>query len=84
MSLVTWFVEHGARTLVILSRSGGTTPEAQKLFAEVASLGCSVIAVTGRVQSAEDVEKAVTMAGRPIKGVVHLAMVLRVRLLTLM
>ena len=81
MSLVTWLGEHGARTLVILSRSAGTTPEAQKLFAEVASLGCSVITVAGRVQSAEDVKKAVAVAGRPIKGVVHLAMVLKVRLL---
>lgn len=83
MSLLTWFVEHGARNLVILSRSAGTTPEAQKLFTEVASLGCSVVTVTGRAQSLEDVKEAVAMAGRPIKGIVHLAMVLRVRLLAL-
>ena len=50
MFLVTWFVEHGARTLMILSQSAGTTPEAQKLLAEMASLGRSVITVTGKAR----------------------------------
>jgi hypothetical protein len=79
MSLATWLVERGARNLVVLSESAGKTIEAKQLSAEVASLGCSLIFVIGKVQSMDDVERAVSMAGRPIKGVVHLATVLRVR-----
>lgn len=79
LSLATWLVERGARNLVVLSESAGKTIEAKQLSAEVASLGCSLISVAGKVQSMDDVERAVLMAGRPIKGVVHLAMVLRVR-----
>ena len=77
--LATWLVERGARNLVVLSESAGKTIEARQLSAEVSSLGCSLIFVTGEVNFIADVERAIVMAGRPIKGVVHLAMMLRVR-----
>ena len=78
MALVYRLVEHGARTLVIISRSAGRSNESKNFMLEMASLGCSIIAVSGEVNSQEDVDRAVAEVGRPIKGVVHMAMVLRV------
>ena len=78
-SLAIWMTEHGARNLIILSRSGGTSKSAKRLVTEVAGLGCSVIPIAGRAECKEDVVHAVSMAGdKPVKGIVHLAMLLRV------
>ena len=78
-SLAIWLAEHGARSLIILSRAGGTSKAAKRLVTEVAGLGCSVIPIAGRADCKEDVLHAVSMAGdKPVKGVVHLAMLLRV------
>lgn len=41
-------------------------------------MGCSVHAVSGSVDSAMDVEKAVSVSNQPVRGVSHLAMVLKV------
>ncbi len=41
-------------------------------------MGCSATAVSGEVQNERDVRNAVLASDRPIKGVLHLAMVLRV------
>lgn len=79
-SVANWMVERGAsaRHLVFLSRSAGKTDEDKAFFAELASHGCSCQAVNGMVQDVESVRRAVKAANRPIKGVVHMAMVLRV------
>ena len=78
-SLAIWLAEHGARNLIILSRSGSTSKAAKRLVTEAAALGCSVIPIAGRAECKEDVLHAVSMAGdKAIKGVVHLAMLLRV------
>jgi len=77
-ALVTWLVEHGARTIIVMCRSAGKTDESEKLVAEMESLGCAIIPVSGKVLVQEDVEMAIAKAGHPIKGVVHMAMVLRV------
>ena len=79
VSLLTMLVERGARTFVILSPSAGTTPASKKLMAEVESVGCSIIPISGEAQSLEDVKRAVAAAPGPVKGVIHLAMRLRVR-----
>ena len=80
-SVATWMVEHGARSLVFLSRSAGLNESDQTFFAELLSMGCVVSAVAGMTQNMKDVEKAVSSAPGPIKGVMQLAMVLRVCLL---
>ena len=78
-SLAVWLAEHGARSLIILSRSGDTSKAAKRLVTEAAGLGCSVVPMAGRADCKEDVLHAVSMAGdKPVKGVVHLAMLLRV------
>ena len=78
-SIATWLVERGARHLLFLSRSAGKTDGDKEYFAELESLGCSICAVAGKVNDAKDLDKAISKATRPIKGVIHLAMVLRVR-----
>jgi NAD(P)-dependent dehydrogenase (short-subunit alcohol dehydrogenase family) len=67
--------EKGARSLVILSRSGGVD---SSVSLELESMGCTVTVVRGSVVKLEDVKEAVTRAPSPIKGVFNLAMVQKV------
>jgi KR domain len=69
--------------LVFLSRSAGKGDADQSVFAELESMGCSVSTVAGKVEDMEAIERAIQRTCRPIKGIVHLAMVLRVRYLAL-
>ena len=82
-SVATWMVESGARNLIFLSRSAGKGDADQLFFAELESMGCYVSAVAGRVEDIEAVKTAIQQASRPIKGIIHLAMVLRVSHLAL-
>lgn len=77
-SLATWMVERGARHLIFLSRSAGLGDSDKDFFAELKTMDCSVTPVAGKVQDPDDLKKAISKATKPIKGVVHLAMVLRV------
>lgn len=82
-SIATWMVEQGARELVFLSRSAGKSENDQAFFSELNTMGCKVTGVAGRAEVMDDLLRAIYSATRPIKGVVHLAMVLRVCLLHL-
>ncbi|KAJ4346503.1 uncharacterized protein N0V89_010432 [Didymosphaeria variabile] len=73
----TWMVEQGARHLVYLSRSAGSTPEDTAFFKELEAQGCKAIAISGSVYSEEDVKRAIAQAERPIAGVIQLSMVLK-------
>ncbi|KAL9094132.1 MAG: hypothetical protein Q9165_003547 [Trypethelium subeluteriae] len=75
-SLATWMVERGARSLVFLSPHAGNSSGDKAFIAELESMGCSVNAVQGRVEVMDGVRRALD-AEKPIKGVIHLAMVLR-------
>lgn len=77
-SIATWMVEHGARSLIFLSPSAGLNKSEQAFFEELQSMGCVVSAVAGMTQNLEDVIKAISSAPGPIKGVIQLAMVLKV------
>ncbi len=77
-SIAIWMVEHGARSLIFLSRSAGLNERDQAFFKELVSMRCAVSAVVGMTQNMEDVMKAIASAPSPIKGVIQLAMVLRV------
>lgn len=77
-SVASWMVVHGARNIVFLSRSAGMGERDQPFLRELAAMGCKAIAVPGQVQAIVDVQRAIDLAPSPIKGVVHLAMVLRV------
>ncbi|KAL1838185.1 hypothetical protein VTJ49DRAFT_2966 [Mycothermus thermophilus] len=73
-SMASWLAEQGARHLTILSRNAGLSSESKALLRELEAMGCSVTAVAGSVESVEDVADAVSRAGKPVKGVFHLAM----------
>ncbi|KAJ3541377.1 hypothetical protein NM208_g4643 [Fusarium decemcellulare] len=77
IGISTWLVEHGARSLVFLSRSLGQKPKDKAFIRELESCGCSVTTVAGRAESMQDVQRAISLAPHPIRGVIHLAMVLR-------
>lgn len=76
-SVATWMAERGARNLIFLSRSAGKGENDSSYFAELKSMGCNVIAVPGKADDMKAVETVIQQATKPIKGIVHLAMVLR-------
>ncbi|KAI9741492.1 MAG: hypothetical protein M1818_004298 [Claussenomyces sp. TS43310] len=76
-SVVSWMVQRGARDFIFLSRSAGSTVEDKEFFVELETMGCSVCGVPGKVQDMQDLNRAILRATKPIKGVVHMAMVLR-------
>ena len=78
-SIAIWMFEHGARSLIFLSRGADDNESNQAFLEELKSMGCVVSAVAGMTQNMEDVTRAVSSAPSPIKGVIQLAMVLRVR-----
>ena len=83
-SIATWMVEHGARSLVFLSRSADSITQDRAMKTELESQGCSVSTVAGKVQDMNDVLRAISLATYGIKGVIHLAMVLQVCLPSLL
>ncbi|CAG9990503.1 unnamed protein product [Clonostachys byssicola] len=76
-SISVWMVQHGARHLTYLSRSAGSDPQHDKFALVLASMGCSVQFVQGSVAEREDVARAIRGASKPVKGIMHLGMVLR-------
>jgi NADPH:quinone reductase-like Zn-dependent oxidoreductase/NAD(P)-dependent dehydrogenase (short-subunit alcohol dehydrogenase family)/SAM-dependent methyltransferase/acyl carrier protein len=77
--LAQWLVECGARELVLTSRSGSVTPEAESFVQSLRERGVDVRVVRADVGSAEDVARLVAgiRAGKqPLRGIFHLAMVI--------
>lgn len=80
LNLAYWMIEHGARNVVVLGRSGDTRPEVKKLLKQyegtdvvVRALACDVglrSEVANVVKSIEDLP--------PVRGVIHSALQLRV------
>lgn len=82
-SMTKYLIEHGARNIVLLSRSGGGKETVQQLQrdmqrhgARVMVMMCDVSEETQVWQLLEDCKRALP----PICGVIHAAMVLRVSL----
>ena len=76
-ALAAFMIERGARSLIFLARSAGSGNGDKEFFVELESMGCSVNVFAGGVHNLDDVKNAILKAARPIKGVVHLAMVLQ-------
>ena len=76
-AISTWMVEHGARELLFLSRSAGTSSKNDAFISELQSMGCVVKLISGDVTKPDDVSKAVSTTMRPLKGVIQMSMVLR-------
>ncbi|KAL4956616.1 hypothetical protein BDW69DRAFT_181394 [Aspergillus filifer] len=77
-SVSTYLIERGARHLIYLSRSAGSSPEHERFTRELESQGCSVHMIEADVADAQAVKAAIAQAQkeRPIAGVLHLGMVL--------
>src|SRR6202022_4208117 len=77
--LAEWLADCGARHLVLTSRNGPATPEAEDFLAKLSGRGVDVQVVLADAGSPEDVKRLLTeisSAGHPLKGVFHLAMVI--------
>lgn len=75
-SISTWMVERGARHLIYLSRSAGTTGKHEDYYQELSSMGCRVDFVRGNVCELRDVTRAVSQARGRLKGILQMSMVL--------
>lgn len=76
--LATWLADNGARHLVLTSRSGASTPEAEAFVTELRERA-EVEVVKADIGSAADVERligSVQASGHPLAGIFHLAMVI--------
>lgn len=78
--MARWMVEHGARHIMLLSRSGGKANDIQQLIDETRDTANIVVNVCD-IASEENVHRLVrecSEAFLPICGVVHAAMMLHV------
>uniref|UniRef100_A0A8H7KF45 Carrier domain-containing protein n=1 Tax=Bionectria ochroleuca TaxID=29856 RepID=A0A8H7KF45_BIOOC len=81
-SVAHWMVAHGARNLVLLSRSASKSEKTATLAKELMEAGCSrVLPVSCNVASEDDLAKAIQTCAQeglpPIRGVIHAAFVLQ-------
>ena len=76
--ICSWMVEYGAKHIAILSRSGLKTPEAKETVAKLRASGASVTVNKADACDPSLIKQAFSHARekRPIKGVIHLAMLL--------
>ena len=77
-SVATWMIEDGARSLIFLSSDAGLNERDQAFLKEL-----EISAVASMSQNLKNVVKAISSAAGPIKGVIQLAMVLRVGYISL-
>ena len=76
-------VAKGARTIVLVSRSGSVTGRVKELVDEVAAVGANIVVRRCNVVNKAEVDDLIHSGLGdlpPIRGVVHGTMVLRVRL----
>lgn len=80
-SIAAWLVDRGARTLLLLSRSGAKGPEAMKFINSLQSKGARAIALACDICNESSLRKVLEEWQPqlpPIKGCIQAAMVLRV------
>jgi len=65
--------------VIFLSRSAADPGKYDNIVLELKALGCSAIMVSGSVIEEKDVERAIKMATKPVRGVIQASMVLKVR-----
>jgi acyl transferase domain-containing protein/NADPH:quinone reductase-like Zn-dependent oxidoreductase/thioesterase domain-containing protein/acyl carrier protein len=79
LEVAKWMARHGARHVVLMSRSGPRDEAARRDLDELRVQGITVVDARGDVTREDDVRRVVKeigAAGRPLKGVFHAAMVL--------
>ncbi|KAL2119996.1 hypothetical protein VTJ04DRAFT_6957 [Mycothermus thermophilus] len=78
-SMARWMASKGAKTIVLVSRSGSVKGRVKELVDELASQGVSVVVRPCNVADKQDVDALISSLSDlpPIRGVVHGTMVLR-------
>jgi NADPH:quinone reductase-like Zn-dependent oxidoreductase/acyl transferase domain-containing protein/NAD(P)-dependent dehydrogenase (short-subunit alcohol dehydrogenase family) len=76
-SLAILLAQSGAKQLVVMSRSGADDHKSRAVLRDIIALGAHLTVFKGDVSCAEDVSRMFQQARRPIKGIIHGAMVLR-------
>ncbi|KAL6230719.1 hypothetical protein BDW75DRAFT_59054 [Aspergillus navahoensis] len=79
-SIAHWLAAHGARNLIILSRSAATNPAAIELMAELQPIGCNVKLISCDATIEPNLAAALETCSKdlpPIRGVIQTAMVVR-------
>ncbi len=79
LRLASHLADRGARRLVLASRSGATSDAARCATVELQARGVEVVAITADVSTREGMERVLAAArepGKPLRGIVHAAMVL--------
>ncbi|KAL9616277.1 MAG: hypothetical protein Q9160_008839 [Pyrenula sp. 1 TL-2023] len=81
-SIAHWMVDHGARNLILLSRSAGNVQKTAPLLTGLREAGCRVVAISCDVSNKDDLSRALGTCKSqerlpPIRGVVQGAMVLQ-------
>jgi acyl carrier protein len=79
LATVRWLVAKGARSLILVGRSGAASPEARAAVAELEAAGARVEVCRADVARLDELRQALQAVARelpPLKGVVHAAMVL--------
>lgn len=74
--------DHGARNLIVLSRSANAPEKAAPLLAEMKKIGCRVKTIGCDISDESQLAKALESCAQempPIRGVIQGAMVLQVR-----
>nr|CAG8993141.1 Highly reducing polyketide synthase [Penicillium sclerotiorum] len=81
-SIAHWMVEHGARNLILLSRSAGNVAKTGPFISSLQQMGCRVVAISCDVSNKEDLAQALRNCETserlpPVRGIVQGAMVLQ-------
>ncbi|KAK8091924.1 polyketide synthase [Apiospora hydei] len=78
LELAYWLIEHGARYIVVLGRSGAKGEDVQKLLAKYADTDVTIRALACNVGKREELAQVMESISDlpPVKGVVHSALLL--------
>ncbi|CEO60924.1 hypothetical protein PMG11_05381 [Penicillium brasilianum] len=76
-AVAQWMVENGAKYLVFLSRNAGAREDDAKFVYDLQLQGCNSILIQGDVAKLADVKRAAGASCKPVKGVIHMAMLMK-------
>ena len=79
MAVAEWFVENGARSLVIISRSGAKNDDAKEALTRMRGAGAKVVEAKADITDSAAVKKVFDEMKKtmpPLRGIIHSAMVL--------
>ena len=82
-SILKWMADRGAKYMLVLSRSGAKSLAAKAVLADMTARGVKVICPPCDIANAAEVKKIIDnckLVIPPIKGCIHGAMVLKVRI----